>query len=43
MARELLFPDASRIIVPHPIGGTPGATLDSWADAALDAILEQLR
>ena len=43
MARELRFPDARVVVVPHPIGGTPEATLDAWAEAALDDLERQLR
>ena len=30
MARALHFPDARVVVVPHPIGGTPETTLDTW-------------
>ena len=43
MARELRFPDARIVVVPHPIGGTPPETLDTWADAALEDLERQLR
>ena len=39
MARELRMPDARVVVVGHPIGGTPEATLDSWADAALEKLI----
>ena len=43
MARALRFPDARIVVVPHPIGGTPETTLDTWAEAALDDVERQLR
>ena len=43
MARELRFPDARIVVVPHPIGGTDDATLEAWAAAALDELERQLR
>ena len=43
MARELRFPDARAVVVPHPIGGTPDATLEEWAEAAQDDLERLLR
>jgi hypothetical protein len=42
VAHELRFPEARRIVVPHPIGGTPAEELDRRADAAIDALLRVL-
>ena len=42
MARELRIPDARVVVVPHPIGGTPESTLDSWADDAIGGLSRSL-
>ncbi|MEL7208736.1 MAG: UGSC family (seleno)protein, partial [Actinomycetota bacterium] len=31
--------DSRRLVLPHPLGGTDEATLDRWADAAVDELL----
>ena len=42
VARDLLFADARRVVVPHPIGGTPEAELERRATAVVDGALEAL-
>jgi hypothetical protein len=32
-------PDTRLLVLPHPIGGTDGPTLESWADAAADRLI----
>jgi hypothetical protein len=41
MARELQIPDARVSVVSHPIGGTPDATLEAWADASVDDLIRR--
>jgi hypothetical protein len=36
------LPDARRLVLPHPIGGTPEPTLHQWADAAADQLIALL-
>jgi hypothetical protein len=42
MATELSIPDARIAVVPHPIGGTPEASLLERADAAIDELIRLL-
>ena len=42
MAAELSIPGARIAVVPHPIGGTPDALLNAWADAAIDDLMRLL-
>jgi len=42
MARALRIPDARIVVVPHPIGGTPNATLDDWANEAISGLSRSL-
>ena len=30
------LPDARKLVLPHPLGGTGAVTLAAWADAAVD-------
>jgi hypothetical protein len=36
------LPDTRRLVLPHPIGGTPAPMLHEWADAAADRLIELL-
>ena len=36
MSAHFGLPDARRVVLPHPFGGTDPATLMNWADAAVD-------
>jgi hypothetical protein len=36
MSAHFGLPDARRVVLPHPFGGTEAATLANWADAAVD-------
>ena len=38
MAANFGLPDARTLVLDHPIGGTPAATLHQWADAAADRL-----
>ena len=40
MAANFGLPDARTLVLGHPIGGTARATLEGWADAASDRLLE---
>jgi hypothetical protein len=40
MAANFGLPDLRTLVLNHPIGGTTRATLDEWADAASDRLLE---
>ena len=41
-AAELARPDARVAVFPHPLGGTPDATIVGWADAAVDEVIALL-
>jgi hypothetical protein len=43
MSEHFGLPDARRLVLPHPIGGTDEVTLTTWADDAVDAALALLR
>lgn len=36
------LPDARIAVFPHPLGGTPDETILTWADAAVDEVIELL-
>ena len=40
MASSFGLPDARTLVLDHPIGGTARATLEQWADAATDRLVE---
>jgi len=40
MAANFGLPDARTLVLDHPIGGTARATLEQWADAAVDRLAE---
>ena len=40
MAASFGLPDTRMLVLPHPIGGTARATLEGWADAASDRLIE---
>ncbi len=40
MAANFGLPELRTLVLDHPIGGTPQATLDQWADAACDRLVE---
>jgi hypothetical protein len=40
MAANFGLPELRILVLDHPIGGTPPATLDQWADAACDRLVE---
>jgi hypothetical protein len=40
MAANFGLPDARTLVLDHPIGGTGRATLEGWADAASDRLVE---
>jgi hypothetical protein len=40
MASSFGLPDARTLVLDHPIGGTARATLEDWADAATDRLVE---
>ena len=42
VAASLGMPELRIVEVDHPLGGTPEATVQSWAPAAADAALELL-
>ena len=41
-AQEQRLDGARLLIAPHPIGGTPSETLENWADASIDGLIQQL-
>lgn len=43
MSEHFGLPDARRLVLPHPIGGTDPVTLERWADDAVDTALTLLR
>jgi hypothetical protein len=40
MSANFGLPDARTLVLDHPIGGTPAATLEAWADAAAERLVE---
>jgi hypothetical protein len=40
MSANFGLPDARTLVLDHPIGGTAPATLEAWADAAADRLVE---
>jgi len=40
LAANFGLPETRALVLPHPIGGTDAATLDDWADAAADRLIE---
>jgi hypothetical protein len=42
VANTLGLPDARIVVVPHPLGGSEPATVESWADDALEAVIALL-
>jgi hypothetical protein len=40
VAANFGLPDARVVVVEHPLGGTDDDTIRSWADAAVDRIIE---
>ncbi len=40
LAANFGLPELRTLVLDHPIGGTPQATLDRWADAACDRLVE---
>ena len=40
MSANFGLPDARTLVLDHPIGGTPPATLEAWADAAAERLVE---
>jgi len=41
VASTLGVPDCRRVVVGHPLGGTPPATLLEWADASVEAMIAE--
>ena len=39
VARSYGMPGLRIVTVPHPLGGTDGATILRWADAAVDDVI----
>jgi hypothetical protein len=39
VAANFGLPDARRVTVEHPLGGTDEGTIQQWADAAVDAVI----
>ena len=39
VAANFGLPDARRVTVEHPLGGTDEAIIRQWADAAVDAVI----
>ncbi len=42
VAASFGLPDARVVVVEHPLGGTDEATIDQWADGAVDAVIAHL-
>jgi hypothetical protein len=42
LSESLGLADTRRLVLPHPIGGTDEATLNEWADAAVDQLIALL-
>lgn len=42
VAERLELADARVVVVPHPLGGTDEATIESWARDAVDDLIQQL-
>ena len=42
IASSLGVPKARIVVVPHPLGGTEEGVIASWADSALDDLLDVL-
>ena len=41
VAERLELPDARIVVVPHPLGGTDPDTIEAWARAAVDDLIDQ--
>jgi hypothetical protein len=41
VATTLGLPDCRRVVVGHPLGGTPAATLLAWADDSVEAMIAE--
>jgi hypothetical protein len=39
VAANFGLPDVRYVVVDHPLGGTDDATIQQWADAAVDAVI----
>ncbi|HZQ58720.1 MAG TPA: hypothetical protein VFA84_11815 [Acidimicrobiales bacterium] len=41
VAATLGMPDCRRVVVGHPLGGTPAATLLAWADDSVERMIAE--
>ena len=42
VAETLGLPDARIVVVPHPLGGSEPAVVETWADDALESVIALL-